>query len=206
MKKYKSLKYLPLYLLFSISQPAHAMLWEKAERWLDNKYVRGALRSIPYVGDAFSVLAEERLENKVDHIKAVQNTGLDQLRELARKALQTKEKVEEMYYLGEQSKRMAEELMRSLQSGKPQDVLGALVEKWIGIPINPADYIPDTPHSRELKENLAWDLASGHGLIQQYAHLLQGTRAALLAQEDLLKQDPEQFNQAYEKAVRTRTH
>ena len=123
---------------------------------LDNKYVRGALRSIPYVGDAFSVLAEDRLENKVDHIKAVQNTGLDQLRELARKALQTKEKVEEMYYLGEQSKRMAEELMRSLQSGKPQDLLGALVEKWIGIPINPADYIPDTPHSRELKENLAW--------------------------------------------------
>ena len=69
MKKYKPLKYLPLYLLFSISQPAHATLWEKAERWLDNRYVRGALRSIPYVGDAFSVLAEERLESKVDHIK-----------------------------------------------------------------------------------------------------------------------------------------
>ena len=154
---------------------------------------------IPFIGEAIS---EYRLESKVDHIKSVQHTGLDQLRELAHKALQTKEKVEEMYYFKEQSRRMAEDLMRGLQSGKPQDLIGSLVEKWIGISVNPADYIPETPYTREMKENLEWDLASGHGLIQQHEYLLQGTLAALLAQDDLAEKEPEQFNKAYEQAVR----
>lgn len=85
------------------------------------------------------------------------------LRELARKAIQTKDKVEEMYYFKEQSRQLAADLMRGLKDGKAQDLLGALVGQWIGIPINPAYYMPDTPLTRELRENLEWDLSKEHG-------------------------------------------
>ncbi len=49
---------------------------------------------------------------------------------------------------------MEEKLRRRLQSGKLQDLIGALVKKWIEISVNPADYIPETPYTREMKENL----------------------------------------------------
>ena len=80
-------------------------------------------------------------------------------------------------------------------------MLGALVERWIGVPINPADYMPNTAYTRALKSNLEWDLSSERGLIQQHDYFLQGTRAALLEQPNLFDKRPEQFNQAYEKAL-----
>ena len=44
-------------------------------------------------------------------------------------------------------------------------------------------------------------MSSEHGLIQQNDYFLQGTRAALLEQEGLFEKKPEQFSQAYEKAL-----
>ena len=67
-----------------------------------------------------------------------------------------------MYYFKEQSRQLAADLMRGLKDGKAQDLPGALVGKWIDIPINPAYYIPDTPLTRELRENLEWDLSKAH--------------------------------------------
>ena len=154
---------------------------------------------IPFLGKAVS---EYRLEHKVDRLGQGQRTGLDQLRALAKQAIKTKEKVEEMYYFTQQSIRIADDLRQNLQSGKGQNFLGALVEIWTGISVNPADYIPETPSTKQLKENLAWDLSAESGLVRQYEYFLQGTRAALLAQPGLFDKGPEQFNRAYQEAVR----
>ena len=154
---------------------------------------------IPFLGKAVS---EYRLEHKVDRLGQGQRTGLDQLRDLAKQAIKTKEKVEEMYYFTQQSIRIADDLRQNLQSGKGQNFLGALVEIWTGISVNPADYIPETPSTKKLKENLAWDLSAESGLVRQYEYFLQGTRAALLAQPGLFDKGPEQFNRAYQEAVR----
>ena len=154
---------------------------------------------IPFLGKAVS---EYRLEDKVDRLGQGQRTGLDQLRDLAKQAIKTKEKVEEMYYFTQQSIRIADDLRQNLQSGKGQNFLGALVEIWTGISVNPADYIPETPSTKKLKENIAWDLSAESGLVRQYEYFLQGTRAALLAQPGLFDKGPEQFNQAYQEAVR----
>ena len=154
---------------------------------------------IPFLGKAVS---EYRLEHKVDRLGQGQRTGLDQLRALAKQAIKTKEKVEEMYYFTQQSIRIADDLRENLQSGKGENFLGALVERWIGISVNPADYIPETPLTKQLKENLAWDLSAESGLVRQHEYFLQGTRAALLAQPDFFDKGAEQFNQAYQEAVR----
>lgn len=154
---------------------------------------------IPFLGKAVS---EYRLEDKVDRLGQGQRTGLDQLRDLAKQAIKTKEKVEEMYYFTQQSIRIADDLRQNLQSGKGQNFLGALVEIWTGISVNPADYIPETPSTKKLKENIAWDLSAESGLVRQYEYFLQGTRAALLAQPGLFDKGPEQFNRAYQEAVR----
>ena len=61
--------------------------------------------------------------------------------------------------------------------------------------------MPNTAYTRALKSNLEWDLSSERGLIQQHDYFLQGTRAALLEQPNLFDKRPEQFNQAYEKAL-----
>ena len=164
-----------LFLAFTVFQPVHAgpLDWMK-------RVGRAMFKKVPVVGDAVS---EARIEDKIDHIKTKQRTGLDKLQDLARKSMKTKEKVEEMYYFKEQSKRRAEDLVKGLERSSPKNLLGALVEIWIGIPINPADYVPNTSYTRTLKKNLEWDLSADRGLIQQHDYLLQGTRAALLEQE-----------------------
>ena len=189
---YKNLKYFYCFLIFlATSSSAHAGLGEAIKDWLIDR--------IPFIG---TTISKYRLEDKINQIKQVQKTGLDQLRDLARQAIKTKEKVEEMYYFTQQGIRIADDLRENLQSGKGQKLLGALVERWIGISVNPADYIPETPYSKQLKENLAWDLSAESGLVRQHEYFLQGTRAALLAQPDFFDKGAEQFNQAYQEAVR----
>ena len=57
-----------------------------------------------------------------------------------------------MYYFKEQSKRRAEYLVKGLEQGSPKNLLGALEKRWIGIPVNPADYVPNTAYTRTLKK------------------------------------------------------
>ena len=64
------------------------------------------------------------LAEKVDRIEAKQATSLDQLQALARKALETKKKVEEMYYFKRQSQQRAEELAGGLKQHKPRKLYG----------------------------------------------------------------------------------
>jgi hypothetical protein len=164
------------------------------------KVAKVLVRKIPGIGGLIEETDKDRLEEKIDCIQEKQKTGLDKLQDIARQAIRTKERVEEIYYFKEQSKRRAEDLVKGLKSGNTGKFLGALVESWIGVPINPAEYIPDTAYTRKLKNNLELDLSSERGLVQQYGYFLSDTRAALLEQ-GLRDQTPEQFNQSYEEAL-----
>jgi len=162
--------------------------------------VKKGLKFIPG-GDAIgSALGMGDLEEKVDRIEEKQETGLDKLRDIAKKAMQTKDKVEEMYYFKKQSQRSAEELVAGLKQGKKRSFLGAMVENWVGIPINPAAYIPDTAHTRKLRKNLDLDLSLERGLIQQGDYFLRDTRAALV-ESGLYERNPKQFSKEYVKAL-----
>ena len=152
------------------------------------------------VKEFFKKTTKSGLEDKVDHIKKTQKTGLDELRDVAKKAMQTKAKVEEMYYFKKQSQRSAEELVAGLKKGKKRNFLGAMIENWVGVPINPAAYLPDTAHTRNLRKNLDLDLSLERGLIQQGDYFLDNTRAALV-ENGLYEKDPKQFNKEYEKAL-----
>ena len=152
------------------------------------------------VKDLFNKATKSDLESKVNHIKKTQKTGLDELRDVAKKAMQTKAKVEEMYYFKKQSQRRAEELVAGLKKGKKRNFLGAMIENWVGVPINPAAYLPDTAHTRNLRKNLDLDLSLERGLIQQGDYFLDNTRAALV-ENGLYEKDPKQFNKEYEKAL-----
>ena len=176
------------------SHPAQAGFFsgiglEKVSRLVTDK--------IPFIGGS---ITKARLENKVDHIKEKQKSGLDKLKDIAQKAQNTKSKVEEMYYFKKQSQLRAEELVASLKRGNIRNFLGNMVEKWIGIPVNPADYVPDTPYTRNIKKNLESDLSLGNGFVQPYEYFLRDTRAALLEHGSNDK-NPRQFNQEYEKAL-----
>lgn len=158
---------------------------------------RAFVGKTPVVGE---LVNSHRLEEKVDHIKKEQKTGLDKLQDVAKKAEHTKTKVEEMYYFKKQSQNRAKELAAGLKRGKKRNFLGAMIENWIGIPVNPAAYIPDTAHTRELKKNLDLDLSLERGLIQQSGYFLGHTRAAF-AENGAYNKNPTQFNEEYEKAL-----
>ena len=139
------------------------------------------------------------LEDKVDRIEAKQATAMDQLQQLARKALDTKKKVEEMYYFKRQSQQRTEELAHGLKQSKPRKLLGVLLEDTLGFPLNPADYLPDTAPTRALKKNLENDMSLERDFIQRGSYLLRDTRAAL-AEQRLDRQTPGQFTKAYQQA------
>ena len=164
------------------------------------KGAQSALKYIPggeAVGDFLGIGGD--LAEKVERIEAKQATSLDQLQALARKALETKKKVEELYYFKRQSQQRAEELAGGLKQSKPRKLLGVLLEDILGFPINPADYIPDTAPTRALKKNLDQDMTLERDLIQRGSYLLSDTRAAL-AEQRLDRQSPGQFSKAYQRA------
>lgn len=140
------------------------------------------------------------MEEKVDRIEKRQKTSLDRIRAIARQALDTKSKVEELYYFKKNSQEQAEALSRGLQRANKKKFLGTLIEDGIGIPVSPAEYIPNTDQTKKLKENLAIDLSSEKSVINQGKYLLSNTRSALLA-TNLLHSNPKQFEKAYRQAA-----
>ena len=202
-----------LYCWLVLSTPAHAGpiadrlgidLEEPAkESKLGKFFKKGAKSALKYIpgGEAVSDFLGigGDLAEKVDRIEAKQATSLDQLQAIARKALDTKKKVEEMYYFKRQSQQRAEELARGLKQSKPRKLLGVLLEDTWGFPINPADYVPDTAPTRALKKNLEQDMSLERDLIQRGSYLLSDTRAAL-AEQGLDRQAPGQFTKAYQRA------
>lgn len=181
-----------------VEEPAKKPKWQ-------NFLKKGAESALKYIpgGELVSSLLDSvtggGLEKKVDRIEEKQNTSLDQLQQLARKALDTKRKVEEMYYFKKQSQQRAEELAHGLKQSKLRNLLGVLVEDTLGFPINPAEYLPDIPTTRALKKNLENDMSLERDFIQRGRYLLQDTRAAL-AEQELDHQTPGQFTKAYQQA------
>ncbi len=92
-----------------------------------------------------------------------------------------------MYYFKENSQSIA------------QNISTQLVSEWTGFPVNPAEYIPNTEDTKELKNNLDIDLALRQDTFQQDTYFLHGTRAEII-ENNLDSQPPTQFENNYEKA------
>jgi hypothetical protein len=182
---------------------AEEMIEEKLD--VSGKLKHGAksiLKSIPGGGVVTSILDQldgGGMEEKVDRIDKRQKTSLDRIREIAHEALETKKKVEEMYYFKRRSQQQAEFLAKGLKKGKLKNFLGAIVENGLQIPINPAEYIPSIPGFKKLKENLDLDLSFERSMIGEGKHLLSNTRSALLA-SNLIQTNQKQFDKEYEQA------
>ena len=173
------------------------------ESKLKKFFKQGAQSALKYIpgGEAVGELLGigGNLAEKVDRIEAKQATSLDQLQALSRKALDIKKQVEELYYFKRQSQQRAEELARGLKQSKPRKLLGVLLENTLGFPINPAEYVPNTEHTRTLKKNLEQDMSLERDFIQRGSYLLSDTRAAL-AEQMLEGQSPGHFSKAYQRA------
>lgn len=164
--------------------------------------VKSGLRSIPgggFITSIWDQLDGGGMEEKVDRIDKRQKTSLDRIREIAQEALETKKKVEEMYYFKKRSQQQAEFLAKGLKKGKIKNFLGVMLEDGLQIPINPADYIPAIPGFKKLKENLDLDLSFERGLMGEGKRLLSHTRSSLLASH-LMQTNPKRFEQEYEQA------
>ena len=135
---------------------------------------------------------------QVDRIEKRQKTSLDQIRDIAKKGLETKSKLEEMYYFKERSQRRAAALSEGLSRGKKRKFLGVMLEDALGISINPADYVPYTRYTKKLKKNLELDLSLESGVVAEGDYLLRDTRSSLLS--SVLKK-PEKFTEDYEQAL-----
>lgn len=178
----------------------------KTEGWFKRVVGRGLQSGINYfvpgAGDTLgAMLGLGSVEEKVDRIEEKQHTAMDKLQGLAKQALSTKRKVEEMYYYKKQAERNAQGMLRALKASAPRKFLGGLGEELLGIPLNPAEYLPETEYTKALKSNLAMDFSLEGGLVQQGSFLLQETRAALAGSEGLETQNPEEFHKAYSKAI-----
>ena len=167
---------------------------------LFKKGAKSALKYIPggeAVSDFLGIGGD--LAEKVDRIEKRQKTSLDRIRDIARKALDTKKKVEELYYYKKRSQEQAQFLAAGLKRGNKKKFLGALIEEGLKIPINPAEYMPQTDQTSKLKQNLALDLSFEQGVISQGKYLLSDTRTALMT-TNLLHSNPKQFEKAYQQA------
>ena len=178
----------------------------KGEGWFKRVVGRGLQGGlnyfIPGAGDTIgAMLGLGSVEDKVDRIEEKQETAIDKIRGIAKQALDTKKKLEEVYYYKKRAELNAQEMMKALKASDPRKFLGGFGEDMLGIPLNPAEYIPETEYTKDLKANLAMDFSLERGLVQQGSFLLSETRAALAGDEGLEGQSPEEFYKAYGKAV-----
>ncbi|ACP21014.1 hypothetical protein Aasi_1734 [Candidatus Amoebophilus asiaticus 5a2] len=155
--------------------------------------VKSMLNKFPGGGFFTSIFDGGGMEAKVDRIDKRQKTSLDRIREIAHEALHTKKKVEEMYYFKKRSQDQATFLAKGLKKGSFKKFLGALVENGLQIPINPAEYIPNIPSFKNLKQSLELDLSLEKNVLGQGKHLLSNTRASMLS-SNLLQTSPKQFD------------
>lgn len=178
----------------------------RSEGWLKRVVGRGLQtglnRVVPGSGDVLGAMVGlESVEDKVDRLEEQQVSAMDQLRDIANQAMETKGEIETLNGRRHQAQRNAQQLLEALNSSDPGKFIGGLGEDMLGIPLNPAAYIPETEYTKDLKANLTRDFSLERGLIQQGSFLLSETRAALASDEALEGQRPEEFDKAYNKAV-----
>ena len=165
-------------------------------------FTKAGLKWVPgggYVASALDSVTGGGLEDKVDRIEQRQKTSIDHIRDIALKALDTKRKVEDMYYFKKRSQREAMYIAEGLRKGKKRKFLGAIIEDGLKVPINPAEYVPDIPPNKKLKENLDFDLSFEKSMIRSSNHLVSYTRSHVLSY-DLIKTNPKRFEKEYGEA------
>ena len=152
-----------------------------------------------YAASALDAMTGGGLEEKVDRIETRQKTSIDHIRDIALKALDTKRKVEDMYYFKKRTQREAQFIAEGLKKGKKRKFLGAIIEDGLKVPINPAEYVPDIPPNKKLKENLDFDLSFEKSMIRNSNQLVSYTRSHVLSY-DLIKTNPKKFEKDYGEA------
>jgi hypothetical protein len=160
---------------------------------------RKAANSLPGVSVISDMVGGGDLEEKVDRIEEKQDSSLDELQKLAQEALETKRKVEDMYYYKERSREAALDIAQGLKGSSAKKFLLAILQDAVGFPINPAEYIPSIPYTEKLKKNLDLDLSLEQDLIRKTDYMFRDTRAALIA-SGLYKKNPQLFEKEYAKA------
>ena len=75
-----------------------------------------------------------------------------------------------------------------------------MLEGILEIPVNPGRYIPHTPYTSKLIDNIALDLSVEKEVLGQGDYCLEDTRASLLS-SGLLSTHPAQFAKDYQKAL-----
>jgi hypothetical protein len=165
--------------------------------------LKGVASGLPVVHAGVALIdgiAGTSLEDKLDQINQRQQTSLDRIRKVAYNALETKQRIEDIYYFTKWGIEEAQLLAEELKKGNIGKIIGSLLEDGLAIPINPAEYIPDIPEAAELRRNLDLDLSMERSIVHRTDYLLRGTRAALM-RTGLFDRNPKRFEQEYERAL-----
>lgn len=144
---------------------------------------------------------KSNLEGKVDRIVNRQTESMTEIQKIAQRTKKAKCQIEEMYYFKRRSQEHAAMLSNMLKRSKSRNFLGIVLEEYLGIPVNPADYIPDIPQTAELRKNLGVDLYLERNVLRHSNFLLHNSRAAL-SEENLASKSLEQFDKEYAQAVK----
>lgn len=172
----------------------------KAVRYSKNG-VRSVIDKLPG-GKFFSDMIfddGDSMEDKVDRIDKNQKTSLGRIRDISRKVLDSKRKVEDMWYYKTWSIEQGTSLAAKLRHSKNKKLFLASLEGALEMPVNPAAYIPNIPPTQKLKQNLNYDLSLERSSMQHTGYMLSNTRGSLM-KSGLWKTNPKEFQRKYKEA------
>lgn len=141
----------------------------------------------------------ESMEDKVDRIDKNQKTSLGRIRDISRKVLDSKRKVEDMWYYKTWSIEQGTSLATKLRHSDNKKLFLASIEKVLQMPVNPAEYIPNIPPTQKLRQNLNYDLSLERSTTEYTGYMLSNTRGSLMT-SGIWKTNPKEFQRKYKEA------
>lgn len=144
---------------------------------------KSIIKKIPFVGKFL-----DNTDDKIDHIHERQTRSIAKIKNLSHNALDIKGRIEEIYFLKKRTFDTSKDIFNSIKNAQMGKLFASLSEKALGIPINPADYIPETNStSRRIKENLNIDLSLEKGIVNDTHFLFRDSTRDLIYQLDKQK-------------------
>jgi hypothetical protein len=206
-------KYTLIIFLFAVTVPkeAHAgKLFEKVKNQIKTSskklsigskaksILKTGLNFVPGGGIASSFLDQVSGGSESEKIDGI----FDGVVEISDDVMQLKKMSENAYFQEMRSRRRGEELAEGIRKANVKKIFGAAGEEILGIPINPADYVPNLGESTsKLKQSLDLDMDHERKLVRENGFSLHGSRRALLrSKPDLWKTDPKRFKIELEEA------
>ena len=139
--------------------------------------VTAALSKVPVVGKFFS----DTKDQKLNKIYKRQNRSIGAIRKIAHDAIDTKSRVEDIFYFKKQSIDTAQDIFESFKQAKAKKLLAVFAENALEIPVNPAEYIPQVNEStRKLSKNLELDLSLEKSFLRNSKFFLEDTKRDII--------------------------